>query len=322
MTILSASDLTVSFDGAHAVRDACVTLERGERLGIIGESGCGKSMLGLALAGMTPEAARVSGSIVLDGRDMSGARERDWRTVRGRTVAMVFQEPMAALNPLLRIGDTLREPLQVHEGMTRSQANRQALDLLAEVGIDDPAARLLQYPHQISGGQRQRVLIALALACNPSLLIADEPTTALDATVAQRIIQLLVSLSQSRRMALVFISHDLGAVARATQRMIVMYGGDMVERGETAAILEEPAHPYTQGLVAARPRLDLHRTGRTRLPTIPGSVPPLVSLPDGCRFAGRCPVELPHCATRRPPKLSRSGGEAACYRLVEREEAS
>ncbi|MEW9920270.1 ABC transporter ATP-binding protein [Marimonas sp. MJW-29] len=301
--MIEARNLTVAFGAGQAVRDVSFQVRPGDRIGVVGESGCGKTMLGLAMIGMTPDAAQVSGSLLLDGTEMVGASEKAWQAQRARRVAMIFQEPMAALNPIKRVGDTVMEPLMIHLGLSREQARDRALSLFEEVGIPEPEARLRQFPHEISGGQRQRVLIALALSCDPELLIADEPTTALDANVALRITDLLARLARDRTMALLFISHDLAAVARATEDMLVMYGGDIVERGKTAAVLSEPKHPYTQGLLSARPSPANMREidgRRKRLPTIPGAVPPLASLPAGCRFAGRCPVELPKCATRKP----------------------
>jgi len=312
--MIEVSNLSVTFGLAQAVRDASLTIPPGARIGIVGESGSGKSMLGLALMGMAPDAARVTGSLIVDGAEMSGASERDWRRLRARHIAMIFQEPMAALNPLVRVGDTVAEPLRIHEGLSRDAALDRALALFKEVGLPNPEARLRQFPHEISGGQRQRVLIALALACNPGLLIADEPTTALDANVALRVTELLTDLSVRRQMSLLFISHDLTAVARATTEIVVMYGGTVVERGPTDQVLNAPRHPYTKGLLAARPRPEGLRQGgvRRRLPTIPGTVPPLDKLPPGCRFAGRCPVELPQCAATRPPVVD----NAACHLLA------
>lgn len=313
--------VSVSFGDALALREASLSLSPGTRLGIVGESGSGKSMLGLCLMGMVPEAATVSGAIRLNGRDLAGAPEAVWRRHRARDVAMIFQEPMAALNPLRSIGETVMEPLRVHEGLSRKDARDRALALFEEVGIPDPVARLRQYPHEISGGQRQRVLIALALTCNPGVLVADEPTTALDANVALRIIELLVGLSETRNMALVFISHDLAAVARATRSVAVMYGGDIVERGPTAQVLSAPHHPYTVGLIGARPGKQSRQRGpdgrRQRLVTIPGTVPPLRDLPAGCRFSGRCTQEQPVCATQQPHphRLNTAGHAAACHLL-------
>jgi len=314
--MITATDLSVSFGAAQALRDASLTIAPGARIGIVGESGSGKTMLGLALMGMVPEAAHVSGSLMVDGVDMAGAPERDWLALRARRVAMIFQEPMAALNPLRRVGETVAEPLRVHAQLDRDAAMARVLSLFREVDLPDPEARLRQFPHELSGGQRQRVLIALALACDPGLLIADEPTSALDANVALRITELLAELSVRRGMALVFISHDLTAVARATTEIAVMYGGSLVEYGPTDRVLAAPRHPYTQGLLAARPRPEAVRQNgqRRRLPTIPGTVPPLDRLPPGCRFAGRCPVELPHCAGTRPALVE----NVACHRLTDR----
>lgn len=314
--MIEARALSVTFGLGQAVRDASLSIRPGDRIGIVGESGCGKSMLGLALMGMTPDAATVSGSLRLDGAEMVGAEERQWRRLRARKVAMIFQEPMAALNPIKRVGDTVMEPLMIHMGLSRERARDRALALFQEVGIPEPDDRLRQFPHEISGGQRQRVLIALALSCDPELLIADEPTTALDANVALRITDLLARLARDRTMALLFISHDLAAVARATEDMLVMYGGDIVERGRTTEVLAAPRHPYTRGLLSARPSPENVREldgSRKRLPTIPGAVPQLGDLPAGCRFAGRCPVELPRCAATRPPEHA----GAICHLLGE-----
>lgn len=300
--MIEIANLSVHFGVSQALRDVSITIEKGARIGIVGESGSGKSMLGLSLMGMAPDAAKVSGSLKIDGVEMAAAPEHIWRQLRARRVAMIFQEPMSALNPLRRIGDTVAEPLILHEGLSRDAAHARVIELFREVGLPNPEARLRQYPHEVSGGQRQRVLIALALACDPDLLIADEPTTALDANVAQRVTELLVELSHSRQMSLVFISHDLTAVSRATEGLVVLYGGSVVETGRTDDILANPRHPYTQGLLAARPKPQALRVNgkRGRLPTIPGTVPPLDRLPQGCRFSGRCPVELPICASQRP----------------------
>ena len=322
--MIEVKHLTARFDGAAALREATLALRPGDRLGVVGESGSGKTLLALCIMGMAPDAAALSGQIHIDGIDMSAASEEDWQDLRARRVAMVFQEPMAALNPLRRVGDTVAEPLMIHEGLARDAALARALALFNEVGIHEPEARLRQFPHQLSGGQRQRVLIALGLACNPELLIADEPTTALDASVALRITDLLVRLAEERQMALLFISHDLAAVARATTEIAVMYGGDIVERGPTGAVLDAPLHPYTKGLLAARPEMIARArdaTGkRARLPTIPGTVPPLGALPHGCRFAGRCAVELPRCAATRPEARDRGDSRLAACHLLEAED--
>ncbi|MCU9839625.1 ABC transporter ATP-binding protein [Ruegeria sp. WL0004] len=314
--MIEAAGLTVDMGAGQAVREASFVIAPGDRIGIVGESGCGKTMLGLALMGMVPDAGHVNGSLTVDGTQMVGAGEATWQRLRARRVAMIFQEPMAALNPIKRVGETVMEPMMVHLGLGRDAARARALELFREVGIPDPEARLRQFPHEISGGQRQRVLIALALACDPGVLIADEPTTALDANVALRVTQLLVGLAERRTMGLVFISHDLAAVARATERVMVMYGGDIVERGATGEVLVRPRHPYTQGLLSARPSPgNMRATGgrRGRLPTIPGSVPPLAELAPGCRFSGRCPVELDMCRGERPPLR----GTMICHRAEE-----
>jgi len=317
--MIELTNLSVRHGEFAAVRDASLTIRPGDRIGVVGESGCGKSMLALSIMGMVPEGLNVHGTLSIDGQDMTGAPENVWNQHRARTMSMVFQEPMAALNPLRRVGDTVMEPLMVHEGLGKPAARARALKLFEETGIPEPHLRLRQYPHELSGGQRQRVLIALALACNPRLLIADEPTTALDANVALKITDLLVRLSRERNMALLFISHDLAAVSRATSDIMVMYGGDIVERGPTAQVLKHPVHPYTQGLLAARPQIaqtEFTQTSATRqrLPMIPGTVPPLTELPVGCRFSGRCQQELPRCAGTRPqPVETPNNASVSCH---------
>jgi peptide/nickel transport system ATP-binding protein len=318
--MIEAEDLTLRFGAAAALRGVSLTLAPGRRLGIVGESGSGKTLTGLALMGMAPEAAEISGAIRVDGRDMTRGSEAEWRQLRARRIAMIFQEPMTALNPLRRVGETVMEPLRRHLGLSRGAARARALRLFEETGIQTPAEKFRQYPHELSGGQRQRVLIALALACGPEALIADEPTAALDAHVALRITELLVRLSRDRGMALVFISHDLAAVARTVDEIAVMYGGEIVERGPVAAVLESPAHPYTQGLLAARPTLGPGQL-RRRLAVIPGAVPAMADLPAGCRFAGRCPHELACCATLRPAERATPGGRAAACHLLDRTSA-
>jgi peptide/nickel transport system ATP-binding protein len=315
--MLEIERLSIRFGEAHAVREASLSIAPGERVGIVGESGCGKSVLASSLLGLAPDAARVTGSIRLRGAELVGASERRWQSHRGRDIAIVFQEPMSALNPLRRIGQILAEPVILHQGLGRKAAESRVLDLLDEVGLPDARARLSQFPHELSGGQRQRVLIALARAADPSILIADEPTTAHDAHMAVRIVDLLVDLTRRRGMGLIFISHDLGVVARATERVIVMYGGDIVERGPTRQTLEAPRHPYTAGLLAARPSIARAQALRTRLATIPGTVPPVGRRAPGCPFSGRCAVELPRCAAERPPLLDLGqGARAACHHLA------
>ena len=311
-------NMTVRFVIGEALRDASLRVAPGDRVGIVGESGSGKSMLAACLMGMVPDAATLSGTLTIDAIDMTQASETTWQTIRARRAAMIFQEPMSALNPLRRVGDTVAEPMRVHLGLSKAQAMARVMALFEEVGMPDPVARLRMFPHELSGGQRQRVLIALALACDPELLIADEPTTALDANVALKITDLLVHLSKSRNMALVFISHDLAAVARATTDVAVMYGGDIVERGPTAEVLAAPEHPYTQGLLAARPdprAIPRDADGvRRRLPTIPGTVPPLYAMAQGCRFSGRCSSERSECAKVKPKPAGPR--DVACHAVL------
>ena len=318
MPLLEVRDLSVELQThrgpAYAVRDVSFSLQPGETLGLIGESGSGKSITAMALMGLLPEQARVSGSIVFEGQQLVGRPEREMCALRGDRIGMIFQEPMTALNPVHPIGDQVAEPLRLHRGMSAAAARREAIALLARVGIPDAARRIDAYPHQFSGGQRQRITIAMALACGPDLLIADEPTTALDVTIQRQILDLLRELVAERRMALMLISHDLGVIAQNVQRMLVMYGGSVVESGPTAAVFAHRRHPYTLGLFAARP--GLHRAKGQRLVTIPGTVPELVDMPNGCPFAGRCRFTIPECNAALPPPLEvERGHRARCIRL-------
>ena len=300
----------------EALRGLDLTLARGETLGLIGESGCGKSLTALALMGLLPEGAKVSGSLRFEGRELVGLPERDWCALRGDRIAMVFQEPMTALNPLHPIGAQIAEPLRLHRGLGRTEARAEALRLLERVQLPQAARRLDAYPHQLSGGQRQRVVIAIALACRPDLLIADEPTTALDVTVQREVLALIAELVAEDGMALLLISHDLGVMAQQVQRLLVMYGGQGVEGGPTAEVFRQLRHPYTRGLFAARPRLGLPRG--TRLATIPGRVPELADLPAGCAFAERCAWAAEACRATLPPATDvGSGHMVRCLRLGE-----
>ena len=305
--LIALDALQVQLMGAQGpvspVRGISLSLGAGDTLGIIGESGSGKSMTALALMGLLPDGARVSGSLRIAGQDMAQAPDAAWRRLRGKRIAMIFQEPMTALNPVHPIGRQVAEPLRVHEGLSRSEATARALALLERVGIPNAAQRLGAYPHQFSGGQRQRIVIAMALACNPEVLIADEPTTALDASVQRQILGLIAELVQERQMALVLISHDLGVVAHTTQQVAVMYAGQFVETGPTAEVFAQPRHPYTQGLFGARPKLAARPVDAPpeRLVTIAGQVPELHDLPAGCSFASRCPWAAAACV--QPPVL-------------------
>ncbi|GAB4172465.1 MAG: ABC transporter ATP-binding protein [Thalassobaculales bacterium] len=299
---------------AVALRDLSFRLEAGETLGLVGESGCGKSMTALALMGLLPEGAAVSGSIRFRGQELAGAPEASLAALRGNRIAMVFQEPMTSLNPLLPIGRQVAEPLVWHRGMAPREARAEALRLLEKVGLPDPARRLDAYPHQISGGQRQRVMIAVALACGPDLLIADEPTTALDVTIQGQILDLIAGLVEESGMALILVSHNLGVIAESVSRVAVMYGGTIVEDGPTEAVFNRLAHPYSQGLFAALPRLDA-RPG-DYLPTIAGTVPELADLPPGCRFADRCTLAVADCAEVPPVVDLGQGHHARCFRVT------
>ncbi|RCW74032.1 ABC transporter ATP-binding protein [Pseudorhodoferax soli] len=308
--------LTTQRGPADAVRGLSFDLARGETLGIVGESGCGKSITVMSLMGLLPANARVGGSIRFGGQELVGLPESAMCGIRGNRIGMIFQEPMTALNPVHTIARQVAEPLRLHRGLSKAEARREALALLDRVGIPDAAQRLDAYPHQFSGGQRQRIMIAMALACGPDLLIADEPTTALDVTIQKQILDLLAELVAERGMALILISHDLGVIAQTVSRMLVMYGGSVVESGPTAAVFAERAHPYTQGLFAARPALGA--TKGHRLATIAGSVPELVDLPPGCPFAGRCAHTVPEChATVPPPTLLPHDHAVRCIRLPE-----
>ena len=299
---------------AEALRGVSLALERGGTLGLIGESGCGKSITALALMGLLPEGAQVSGSIKLDGRELIGAPEDDWCQLRGNRLAMIFQEPMTALNPLHTIGQQIGESLRLHKGLDARAARAEALRLLERVQLPQAAQRLDAHPHQLSGGQRQRVVIAIALACGPDVLIADEPTTALDVTIQREVLALIGQLVAEDGMALLLISHDLGVMAESVQRMLVMYGGTVVESGPTASVFGRLAHPYTRGLFAARPRLGLPRG--TRLATIRGRVPELVDMPAGCPFADRCDLAQAACSSAMPELHAVAADHAArCIRL-------
>ena len=305
MSLLDVTDLRVALQTprglVEALRGVSFALERGGTLGLIGESGCGKSITALALMGLLPEGAAVSGSIRLDGQELTALDDAAMCTLRGKRIGMVFQEPMTALNPLHTVGHQIAEPLRLHRKLSAREARAQALRLLERVHVPEAARRLDAYPHQLSGGQRQRVVIAIALACGPGLLIADEPTTALDVTIQREVLELIGELVAEDGMGLLLISHDLGVMAQTVQRMLVMYAGTVVESGPTAAVFEHLAHPYTRGLFAARPRLGLKRG--TRLATIPGRVPELADMPAGCPFAPRCALVVDACRLAQPPNV-------------------
>ncbi len=318
MSLLEVTDLHVTLHTARgpadALRGVSFRLARGQTLGLIGESGCGKSITALALMGLLPEGAQVRGSMRFDGRELATLSEADYCKLRGDRIGMVFQEPMTALNPLHTVGRQIAESLRLHRGMGRSAARAEALRLLERVQLPEAAKRLDAYPHQLSGGQRQRVVIAIALACGPDLLIADEPTTALDVTIQREVLDLIQELVREDGMGLLLISHDLGVMADTVKQLMVMYAGTVVESGPTAAIFERLAHPYTRGLFAARPRLGLARG--TRLATIAGRVPELADMPVGCPFADRCDQVLDACRAAKPPVVDIGPGhQARCLRV-------
>jgi oligopeptide transport system ATP-binding protein len=315
--LLEVRDLRVRFstdDGVvEAVDGVSFSVDRGETLAVVGESGSGKSVTALALMRLIPQPPGkiASGQVLLDGRDLLTLPENEMRAVRGNDVAMVFQDPMTALNPVFSIGFQLMEPLRLHQGMNRAQASARAAQLLAQVGIGDGSRRLDDYPHQFSGGQRQRIMIAMALACNPSVLIADEPTTALDVTVQAQILDLMLTLQREFGSGLILITHDLGIVARTADRVAVMYAGRMVEQATTEDIFARPQHPYTWGLIDSIPRLDSAH-GEKLIP-IPGSPPSLINKPSGCAFHPRCRSRRDVCAAAVPPlRTVGNGHEAAC----------
>ena len=303
----------------RAVDGISYTVDAGETVAIVGESGSGKSVEALSIMRLIPNPPGriVSGEVLFDGRDLRKLPEEEMRSVRGRDIGMVFQEPMTSLNPVLTIGRQITETLEQHQGASREDADKRAIELLEMVGIADSRRRLRQYPHQLSGGMRQRVMIAVALACNPKLIIADEPTTALDVTIQAQILELMKSLTQKLGVAQIIITHNLGVVARYASRVNVMYAGRIVEAGTAEAIYHDPRHPYTVALLRSVPRLDQPR--RARLDPVEGSPPDLTKLDGGCAFRPRCRFAIDKCATDYP-KLESVGEKdhlAACFRSAE-----
>ena len=324
-TILDVKGLqTVFFTNSglfKAVDQVSFTVGRGETLAIVGESGCGKSVTALSIMRLVPDPPGriVGGSIMLDGTDLLGLDAAQMRGIRGNRISMIFQEPMTSLNPVMRVGDQITEAVRLHRPMSRKDAWRQAVEMLRLVRIPEAERRALEYPHQLSGGMRQRAMIAMALACRPALLIADEPTTALDVTIQAQILALVLDLQKELGMGLILITHDLGVVAQTAQRVIVMYAGKKVEEADVETLFAHPRHPYTRGLMASIPTVPLPGTKTdARLVEIPGMVPSLTRLPAGCAFAPRCELAIARCHAEYPPLQDWGVNHlAACWRAAE-----
>jgi oligopeptide/dipeptide ABC transporter ATP-binding protein len=294
-----------------AVDGISFSIRHGETLGIVGESGCGKSITALSVMRLIERPGRiVEGSIRLGDRDLLALSDEEMRDVRGNAISMIFQEPMTSLNPVYTCGDQISEAISLHEGIPRKQATEQAIQMLGQVGIPDPKRRASEYPHQLSGGMRQRVMIAMALSTNPELLIADEPTTALDVTIQAQILELMKTLRERNRMAIMLITHDLGVIAEMADDVVVMYAGKVVEAAEVTTIFERPHHPYSQGLLASIPRMGERRL---RLEVIQGTVPNPLNLPPGCLFKRRCPHAMPVCETAPPLQEIGPGHVSRCW---------
>ena len=298
----------------EVLRDVNFDVAAGETVCIVGESGSGKSMTALACLGLIPSPGRITkGRILLEGLDLVTLPPKMMQVTRGARISMIFQEPMNSLNPVFTVGSQIAESLRRHEGLSRKKAADRVIDLLRAVGIPAPEARAGAYPHQMSGGMRQRVMIAMAIACKPRLLIADEPTTALDVTVQKQILRLLRTIQRESKMALVLITHDMGIVSEMGDRVVVMYAGQPVETGTIAEVLGRPRHPYTQALINCAPRMSTDVEERERLPEIPGTVPALDRLPAGCTFSPRCAQSIDICQVRRPPHTDIYGTRVACW---------
>jgi peptide/nickel transport system ATP-binding protein len=318
--LLKVQDLQVHFDTddgvLHAVDGVSFHIDRSETLGVVGESGCGKSVTAMTIMKLLamPPGRIAQGQIWFEGQDLVQADSAAMQKIRARQIAMVFQEPMTSLNPVLTVGEQIAETLRLHEGLSAKQAQSRAIEMLGLVNIPKPEQRVHDYPHQFSGGMRQRVMIAMALSCKPKLLIADEPTTALDVTIQAQILDLMDRLKSQMGMSILLITHAMGVVAETCQRVVVMYAGRVVEEASVEDLFGSPAHPYTQGLIRSIPRLDLDSAHKQRLHAIPGSVPKLILPPPGCRFAPRCPHANARCASEMPElRELTSGHRVACH---------
>jgi len=318
--LLRIEDLDTCFftdDGVvNAVSELDLKIDRGETLGLVGESGCGKSVTALSIMRLIPQpAGRITrGRIIFEARDLMGLSEEAMRQIRGNRISMIFQEPMTSLNPVFKVGSQIAEAYRLHQGLQRREAHAKSAEMLAKVGIPDPTKRIDEYPHQMSGGMRQRVMIAMALACNPKLIIADEPTTALDVTIQAQILELMNDLKQDFGASILLITHDLGVVAEMTQRVAVMYAGKIVEQAGVVELFSEPKHPYTWGLMASIPKMDQPIPPGRMLQTITGVVPSLLNLPGGCAFQDRCSRVFERCY-RENPQLIKMGSdhEVRCW---------
>jgi peptide/nickel transport system ATP-binding protein len=318
--LLSVKDLVVEFSTRHgavrAVDNISFDLYPNETVGIVGESGCGKTVTGLTLLRLIPmpPGRIVQGSIQFQGKDLTRLSEREMQDLRGADISMIFQEPMTALNPVFTVGNQMMDVLRNHRNMGRAEARAAAIEMLRTVGIPAPEKRIDEYPHQLSGGMRQRVMIAMALLCGPKLLVADEPTTALDVTTQAQVMEQIVKLQDEFHMSVILVTHDLGVVAESCDRVIVMYCGNIIETAPIDAVFEQPLHPYTKGLLASIPKLREEKL--EQLPIIPGMVPDLLHLPQGCRFADRCSRATERCTSEKPrlePVAGGGGRAVACY---------
>jgi oligopeptide/dipeptide ABC transporter ATP-binding protein len=319
--LLEINDLMTVFDTVRgrirAVDGVSLRIDSGETLGIVGESGCGKTMLALSIMRLIPSNGKIiNGEILFSGSDLLKIPEDEMRARRGSEISMIFQEPMTSLNPVFQVGEQIAEAIRLHQNLPTKQAMERSVELLGEVGISDPQKRARDFPHNLSGGMRQRVMIAMAMSCHPKLLLADEPTTALDVTIQAQILDLISSLKQKNNMAVVLITHDLGVVAQAAQKVAVMYAGKVVENSTVETIFANPSHPYTQGLLESIPARCVKSLGRKdHLKTIPGSVPSLYDLTQGCRFHERCSYAMEVCAQKEPQLLEVEPGHlVSCWK--------
>ncbi|GGH84131.1 oligopeptide/dipeptide ABC transporter ATP-binding protein [Pullulanibacillus pueri] len=313
--ILQIENLNIHFRTAEgslsAVHDLSFSVKKGETVCVVGESGCGKSISALSIMGLLPENGHIAqGKILFEGTDLLSLKPDQMRKMRGNKISMVFQEPMTALNPVFTIGYQLREPLRIHQGFSKKQAHVKGIELLKQVGLSLPEQRMKQYPHELSGGMRQRVMIAMALACHPQILIADEPTTALDVTIQAQILDLINDMKEQLGTSVVMITHDMGVVAETADRVVVMYAGEIVEEGDVETVFNDPQHPYTKGLLASVPKVEGELT---QLQAIPGSLPNLGEAIVGCRFQSRCPFAMDICRSQAPPIYEENGHQTRCW---------